>query len=193
MTTHPTHLDVLAIGRSGVDIYPLQAGVGLEMVDCFGKFLGGSPTNVAVAAARMGRRSAMITAVGDDPFGRFVRAEMRRLGVSDRYVHVIEGITTPVTFCEIFPPDNFPLYFYRDPHRPRPAASSHAHSPRCCPKRPRVLVLSLRPMRRTRAQRPPRRPSSPRPLRQPRDRQPLLLHPRVDHSRPRLPPSFLAQ
>lgn len=118
MPTHPTHLDVLAIGRSGVDIYPLQAGVGLEMVDCFGKFLGGSPTNVAVAAARMGRRSAIITAVGDDPFGRFVRAEMRRLGVSDHYVRVIEGITTPVTFCEIFPPDNFPLYFYRDPTAP---------------------------------------------------------------------------
>lgn len=113
-----THLDVLAIGRCGVDIYPLQEGRGLEEVNSFGKFLGGSPTNVAVAAARMGRRSAIITAVGDDPFGRFVRAEMRRLGVTDTYVATIKGINTPVTFCEIFPPDNFPLYFYRDPIAP---------------------------------------------------------------------------
>lgn len=118
MSPDNTRLDVLAIGRSGVDIYPLQEGRGLEFVDSFGKFLGGSPTNVAVAAARMGRRSAIITAVGDDPFGRFVRAEMRRLGVADTYVVTIPGINTPVTFCEIFPPDNFPLYFYRDPIAP---------------------------------------------------------------------------
>ena len=70
--------DVLAIGRSGVDIYPLQIGVGLEDVETFGKFLGGSAANVAVAAARLGNRTALITGVGDDPFGRFVRAELRR-------------------------------------------------------------------------------------------------------------------
>ena len=79
-------LDLLSIGRSGVDVYPLQTGVGLEDVTSFGKFLGGSPTNVAVAAARLGNRSAIITGVGEDPFGRFVRREMRRLGVSDKYV-----------------------------------------------------------------------------------------------------------
>lgn len=118
MSTDDSQLEILAIGRSGVDIYPLQVGVGLEEVSAFGKFLGGSPTNVAVAAARMGRRSALITAVGDDPFGRFVRAEIRRLGVDDRFVVTIEGINTPVTFCEVFPPDHFPLYFYRDPMTP---------------------------------------------------------------------------
>ena len=78
--------DVLAIGRSGVDIYPLQIGVGLEDVETFGKFLGGSAANVAVAAARLGQPAALITGVGDDPFGRFVRAELRDLGVDDRYV-----------------------------------------------------------------------------------------------------------
>ena len=114
----PSRLDLLTIGRSGVDIYPLQTGVGLEDVTSFGKFLGGSPTNVAVAAARMGQRSAVITGVGDDPFGRFVRREMRRLGVSDRYVVVNANFNTPVTFCEIFPPDDFPLYFYREPSAP---------------------------------------------------------------------------
>lgn len=69
--------DVLTIGRVGVDIYPLQVGVGLEDVETFGKFLGGSATNVAVAAARHGRRAAVITRTGDDPFGRFVHRAMR--------------------------------------------------------------------------------------------------------------------
>lgn len=111
-------LDVLAIGRSGVDIYPLQVGVGLEHVQSFGKFLGGSAANVAVAAARLGNRTALISGAGDDPFGRFVRSELARLGVDNRYVAIHDEYPTPVTFCEIFPPDDFPLYFYRKPSAP---------------------------------------------------------------------------
>ncbi len=110
--------DVLAIGRSGVDIYPLQVGVGLEHVESFGKFLGGSAANVSVAAARLGNRTALISGVGDDPFGKFVRAELDALGVDNRYVSTHDEYPTPVTFCEIFPPDNFPLYFYRRPSAP---------------------------------------------------------------------------
>jgi 5-dehydro-2-deoxygluconokinase len=116
--TDASDLDVLAVGRIGVDIYPLQDGVGLEDVETFGKYLGGSATNVTIAAARHGLRSAVITAVGDDPFGRYARRELRRLGVEDRFVATIGTQKTPVTFCEIFPPDNFPLYFYRDPIAP---------------------------------------------------------------------------
>ena len=110
--------EVLTFGRSGVDIYPLQVGVGLEDVETFGKFLGGSTANVAVAAARLGRTASIITGVGDDPFGRYVRAELRRLGVDDGLVVTSELYPTPVTFCEIFPPDSFPLYFYRKPKAP---------------------------------------------------------------------------
>jgi 5-dehydro-2-deoxygluconokinase len=110
--------DVITIGRVGVDLYPLQAGVHLEDVTTFGKFLGGSATNVAVAAARHGRRSAVITRTGDDPFGRFVHRALRELGVDDRYVTAVADLPTPVTFCEIFPPDDFPLYFYRLPTAP---------------------------------------------------------------------------
>lgn len=110
--------DVVAIGRSGVDVYPLQTGVGLEDVETFGKFLGGSAANVAVAAARLGNRTALISGVGSDPFGRYVRAELTRLGVDDRFVTVHGEYPTPVTFCEIFPPDHFPLYFYRKPSAP---------------------------------------------------------------------------
>ncbi|MFI6919370.1 5-dehydro-2-deoxygluconokinase [Nonomuraea spiralis] len=110
--------DLITIGRCGVDVYPLQTGVGLADVETFGKFLGGSPTNVAVAAARHGLRSAVITAVGADPFGVYVRRAIRGFGVDDAYVSVIEGPATPVTFCEIFPPDHFPIYFYRGEHPP---------------------------------------------------------------------------
>jgi 5-dehydro-2-deoxygluconokinase len=106
------------MGRVGVDLYPLQDGVGLEDVETFGKYLGGSATNVAVAAARHGRRTAVVTKTGDDPFGRFVRREVARLGVSPDFVGVNPDLPTPVTFCEIFPPDDFPLYFYRRPIAP---------------------------------------------------------------------------
>jgi len=110
--------EVLTVGRVGVDIYPLEVGVGLEDVRTFGKFLGGSPTNVAVAAARHGRRSAVITKTGDDPFGRFVHKALRELGVDDAFVGVVPRLPTPVTFCEMFPPDSFPLWFYRWPKAP---------------------------------------------------------------------------
>ncbi|HEX3286735.1 MAG TPA: 5-dehydro-2-deoxygluconokinase [Mycobacterium sp.] len=115
-STHP--FDVLAIGRSGVDIYPLQIGVGLEHVESFGKFLGGSAANVSVAAARLGNNTALISGVGADPFGAFVRNELADLGVDNRFVTTHDEYPTPVTFCEIFPPDNFPLYFYRRPSAP---------------------------------------------------------------------------
>lgn len=110
--------DVITVGRVGIDIYPLQDGVGLADVQTFGKYLGGSATNVAVAAARHGLKTAVITRTGNDPFGKFVHEELRRLGVSDEYVSSVDGLNTPVVFCEIFPPDNFPLYFYRDPIAP---------------------------------------------------------------------------
>ena len=103
---------------SGVDLYPLQDGVGLEDVTTFGKYLGGSATNVAIAAARHGRRAAIVTRTGEDPLGRYVNAEIARLGVDNRYVSTVAGLNTPITLCEIFPPDDFPLYFYREPIAP---------------------------------------------------------------------------
>lgn len=110
--------DLVAMGRVGVDLYPLQVGVGLEDVTSFGKFLGGSPTNVAVAAARYGLSSAIITRTGNDPLGRFISQELTRLGVDAQFVTRVEEINTPIVLCEIFPPDNFPLYFYREPVAP---------------------------------------------------------------------------
>ncbi|MDP9867787.1 5-dehydro-2-deoxygluconokinase [Streptosporangium brasiliense] len=111
-------IEVLTMGRVGVDVYPLQVGVGLREVETFGKYLGGSPVNVAVAAARLGRSSAVITRTGADPFGLFVHDALRAYGVDDRYVTAVPGLPTPVTFCEIRPPEDFPLYFYRHPKAP---------------------------------------------------------------------------
>ncbi|MGW1869192.1 5-dehydro-2-deoxygluconokinase [Streptomyces mauvecolor] len=106
------------MGRIGVDLYPLQTGVSLAKVSSFGKFLGGSPSNVAVAAARLGRRTAVVTRTGRDPFGEYLRTELGELGVDARWVTPVDGLPTPVTFCEVFPPDDFPLYFYRLPKAP---------------------------------------------------------------------------
>ncbi|HEX5405616.1 MAG TPA: 5-dehydro-2-deoxygluconokinase [Pseudonocardiaceae bacterium] len=113
-----TAFDVLTMGRIGVDVYPQQIGVSLREVTTFGKYLGGSATNVAVASARYGRRSAVITRTGADPFGEFLHDALRGFGVDDRYVMPVQHLPTPVTFCEIFPPDHFPIYFYRQPKAP---------------------------------------------------------------------------
>ncbi|MCH0564903.1 MULTISPECIES: 5-dehydro-2-deoxygluconokinase [unclassified Streptomyces] len=110
--------DLITMGRIGVDLYPLQTGVPLPEVTSFGKFLGGSAANVAVAAARLGRRTAVITRTGDDPFGTYLHQALRGFGVDDRWVVPVPGLPTPVTFCEVFPPDDFPLYFYRQPKAP---------------------------------------------------------------------------
>lgn len=110
--------DLITMGRIGVDLYPLQTGVPLSEVDTFGKFLGGSSSNVAVAAARLGRRTATVTRTGADPFGEYLHRRLREFGVDDRWVTPVPGLPTPVTFCEVFPPDDFPLYFYRKPKAP---------------------------------------------------------------------------
>ena len=110
--------DLITMGRIGVDLYPLQTGVPLPRVETFGKFLGGSATNVAVAAARLGRSAAVISRTGADPFGTYIHQALAEFGVDDRWVTAVERYPTPVTFCEIFPPDDFPLYFYRFPKAP---------------------------------------------------------------------------
>ncbi|WP_077798271.1 5-dehydro-2-deoxygluconokinase [Streptomyces sp. JHA26] len=112
------HFDLITMGRIGVDLYPLQTGVPLAEVETFGKFLGGSAANVAVAAARLGRAAAVITRTGDDPFGGYLRRALKEFGVDDRWVTPVAAYPTPVTFCEVFPPDDFPLYFYRRPKAP---------------------------------------------------------------------------
>ncbi len=106
------------MGRVGVDLYPEQVGVPLAQVKTFAKSLGGSPTNVAVGAARLGRRAAVITKVGNDGFGEYVRQALVGLGVDTRWVGTDATLRTPLVFCEIYPPDRFPILFYRQPKAP---------------------------------------------------------------------------
>ncbi|MEU1427059.1 5-dehydro-2-deoxygluconokinase [Nocardia sp. NPDC005746] len=113
-----TELEALTIGRVGVDLYPEQSGVPLAQVRTFAKFLGGTATNVAVAAARLGRRTAVLTKVGPDGFGDFVRDALEGFGVASRYVGTAAGLQTPVVFCELNPPADPPLLFYRSPIAP---------------------------------------------------------------------------
>ncbi len=113
-----TPFDVLTMGRVSVDLYPQQSGVPLADVRTFAKSLGGSPTNVAVAAARLGHTAAVITKVGDDPFGPYVRQALAGFGVDSHFVGTDPSLRTPIVFCELLPPENPSLLFYRQPQAP---------------------------------------------------------------------------
>jgi 5-dehydro-2-deoxygluconokinase len=113
-----TDLELLTVGRVGVDLYPEQSGVPLKDVATFAKSLGGTATNVAVGAARLGHRAAVLTKVGPDGFGDYVREALEGFGVDAAYVGTAEGLQTPVVFCELNPPEDPPLTFYRAPIPP---------------------------------------------------------------------------
>ena len=112
-------LELVTVGRVSVDLYAREQGVGFADVETFAKSIGGSPTNVAVAAARLGRRAAVITAVGDDPFGEYVRGALAdRFGVDVRFVGTHPTLRTPLAFAAMDPPEEPQLLFYREPAAP---------------------------------------------------------------------------
>jgi len=112
-------LELVTVGRVSVDLYAREQGVGFAEVETFAKSIGGSPTNVAVAAARLGRRAAVITAVGDDPFGEYVRSALaERFGVDVRFVGTHPTLRTPLAFAAMNPPEDPQLLFYREPAAP---------------------------------------------------------------------------
>ena len=111
-------LELVTIGRVSVDLYAEQLGVPFAGVRSFAKSIGGSPTNVAVAAARLGRRSAVITAVGDEPFGGYVRQKLEGFGVDTRFVGTHPFLRTPLAFAAMDPPEEPQLLFYREPSAP---------------------------------------------------------------------------
>lgn len=111
-------VELLTVGRVGVDLYPQQSGVPLSRVETFAKSLGGTATNVSVAAARLGRSVAVLTKVGADGFGDYVRDALRAFGVDASYVGTAPDLLTPVVFCALDPPEDPPLLFYRLPVAP---------------------------------------------------------------------------
>ena len=113
--------EILTIGRLGVDLYPLQDGVSLGEVSSFGKYLGGSAANVSVAAPRYGHDTALLSHVGDDPFGRYLRAELERLGVHNRYVAIDPDVQDADHFLRDLPAGRFPAVLLPRTVRSRPA------------------------------------------------------------------------
>jgi 5-dehydro-2-deoxygluconokinase len=106
--------DVLAIGRSSIDLYAHEIGRPIADVRSFDAYVGGCPTNVSVGTRRLGLRSALLTAVGDDQVGDFVTAFLDREGVETRFIPRKAGHRTSAVILTIQPPDKFPLTFYRD-------------------------------------------------------------------------------
>ncbi|HEX5006209.1 MAG TPA: PfkB family carbohydrate kinase, partial [Hyphomonadaceae bacterium] len=105
-------LDLITIGRSCVDLYGQQVGGRLEDMMSFAKYVGGSPTNTAVGAARLGLRTGLLTRVGADHFGRFIVEQMRREGVVTTGILTDAERLTALVFLGIRDPDTFPLIFY---------------------------------------------------------------------------------
>jgi 5-dehydro-2-deoxygluconokinase len=106
--------DVLAIGRSSIDLYAHEIGRAMADVRSFDAYVGGCPTNVSVGTRRLGLRSALLTAVGDDQVGDFVTAFLEREQVDTRFIPRKAGRRTSAVILTIQPPDKFPLTFYRD-------------------------------------------------------------------------------
>jgi 5-dehydro-2-deoxygluconokinase len=106
--------DVLAIGRSSIDLYAHEIGKPITEVKSFDAYVGGCPTNVSVGTCRLGLKSALLTAVGDDQVGDFVTAFLEREGVETRFIPRKPGRRTSAVILTIQPPDRFPLTFYRD-------------------------------------------------------------------------------
>jgi 5-dehydro-2-deoxygluconokinase len=112
--TVPRRYDVLAMGRSSIDLYAHEIGCAISDVRSFDAYVGGCPTNVGVGTRRLGLRSALLTAVGDDQVGDFVTAFLEREGVETRFIPRKPGRRTSAVILTIQPPDRFPLTFYRD-------------------------------------------------------------------------------
>jgi 5-dehydro-2-deoxygluconokinase len=114
----PGVIEAVVIGRVGVDLYPNQIETPLSEVETFTRFVGGFAGNVSTGLARLGVRTAIVSRVGADGHGDYVRAWLADEGVDVRFLATDPSWPTPPTFCEVWPPDRFPLTFYRKPTAP---------------------------------------------------------------------------
>src|ERR671926_1458415 len=106
--------DVICMGRSSIDLYSNDVGAPFEEITSFAAYVGGCPTNISVGTRRLGLRSALLTAVGEDIVGDFVLHFLEREGVETRFIPRKPGRRTSAVVLGIQPPDRFPLVFYRD-------------------------------------------------------------------------------
>jgi 5-dehydro-2-deoxygluconokinase len=110
----PFTLDVITMGRSSVDLYGQQIGSRLEDIASFAKSVGGSPTNIAIGSSRLGLKAGVITRVGDEQMGRFIREQLDREGVSTTGVKTDKERLTALVLLSVENDKTFPLIFYRD-------------------------------------------------------------------------------
>jgi 5-dehydro-2-deoxygluconokinase len=111
-------IDAAVVGRVGIDLYPNELETPLSEVRTFTRFVGGFAGNVATGLARLGVRVAIVSRVGAEGHGDYVRAWLAREGVDVRFLATDPYWQTPPTFCEVWPPDRFPITFYRRPTAP---------------------------------------------------------------------------
>src|SRR5258707_490234 len=109
-----TALEIVTIGRSSVDLYGKQIGSRLEDISSFAKSVGGCPANIAIGAARLGLRAAVITGVGDEQMGRFIREQLVREGVVVDGVKTDKERLTALVLLSVENDKTFPLIFYRE-------------------------------------------------------------------------------
>lgn len=114
MDTAGRSYDVIAMGRSSIDLYSNDIGTPFEEITSFAAYVGGCPTNISVGTRRLGLRSALCTAVGNDQVGNFILHFLQREGVETRFIPRKEGRRSSAAVLGIEPPDRFPLTFYRD-------------------------------------------------------------------------------
>ena len=111
-------IELLTVGRISVDLYSRELNAGFDDPQTFAKSVGGSPTNVAVAAARLGHTAAVATKVGADPFGDYIRERLTGWGVDTRFVGIHPEAMTPLAFAALDPPEEPQILFYRWPYAP---------------------------------------------------------------------------
>ncbi len=111
-------IDAVVIGRVGIDLYPNQLSTPLRHVSTYTRFVGGFAGNVATGLARLGVRPAIVSRVGAEGHGDFVREWLEGEGVDVGFLRTDPHWPTPPTFCEVWPPDRFPITFYRRPTAP---------------------------------------------------------------------------
>jgi 5-dehydro-2-deoxygluconokinase len=111
-------IEAVVVGRVGIDLYPNELRTPLREVRTYTRYVGGFAGNVSTGLARLGVRTAIVSRVGDDGHGEFVRAFLEGEGIDTRFLAVDSSWLTPPTFCEIWPPDDFPITFYRRPTAP---------------------------------------------------------------------------
>src|SRR6266478_6240364 len=107
-------LDLITMGRSSIDLYANEVGAAFVNIKSFAAYVGGSPTNIAVGGRRLGLKTEVVTAVGDDPVGDFILNFLLKEGVGTRFISRKPGTRTSAVVLGIEPPHKFPLVYYRD-------------------------------------------------------------------------------